>query len=79
MFTILLTASVYSILHIYTVALFKDIVRRQIGKRGIKVFTGVGRLLRKGDMNGDGLINKFELEKSLVDFRIDVPQGVSQP
>jgi len=54
-----------------------DITRQQIGKRGIKVYTGIGRLLRKGDLNGDGLINKFELEKSLVDFRVNIPQGVS--
>lgn len=64
-------------MHLQIAVLFKDVVRRQIGKRGIKVFTGIGRLLRKGDLNGDGLINKFELEKSLVDFRINIPQGVS--
>lgn len=54
-----------------------DIVKRQVGKRGIKLFTGIGRLLRRGDLNNDGLINKFELEKSLIDFRVNIPQDAS--
>lgn len=54
-----------------------EIVRQQIAKRGIRVFTGIGRQLRQGDLNGDGLLNKFELEKSLVDYHITVPQDVS--
>jgi len=41
------------------------------------VITGIGRQLRHGDFSGDGLLNKFELEKSLVDFHIGVPQDVS--
>lgn len=51
-----------------------EIVRLQICKKGIWTYTGIGRLLRKGDLNGDGIINKFELEKALIDFRITIPQ-----
>jgi len=54
-----------------------EIVRQQIAKRSIRVFTGIGRQLRQGDFSGDGLLNKYELEKSLVDFHITVPQDVS--
>ena len=54
-----------------------ELVRQQIVKRSIRVFTGIGQQLRQGDLNGDGLLNKFELEKSLVDFRITLPQRVS--
>ena len=54
-----------------------EIVRQQISTRGIRVFTGIGRQLRQGDLNGDGLLNKYELEKALVDFHIIVPQDVS--
>ena len=53
------------------------IVRQQIATRSIRVFTGIGRQLRQGDLNGDGLLNKYELEKSLVDFHISIPQDVS--
>jgi len=54
-----------------------EIVRQQIATRSIRVFTGIGRQLRRGDFSGDGLLNKYELEKSLVDFHISVPQDVS--
>ena len=54
-----------------------EIVRQQIVKRSIRVFTGIGRQLRQGDLTGDGLLNKYELEKSLVDFHISIPQEVS--
>lgn len=54
-----------------------EIVRQQIAKRSIRVFTGIGRQLRQGDLSDDGLLNKYELEKSLVDFHISIPQEVS--
>jgi len=52
-------------------------VRRQIASRGIHVFTGIGRQLRQGDLSADGILNKYELEKSLVDFHISIAQYVS--
>jgi len=54
-----------------------EIVRQQIAKRSIRVFTGIGRQLRRGDLSGDGLLNKYELEKSLVDFHVSIPQEVN--
>jgi len=54
-----------------------EIVRRQIGKRGVRAFTGIGRLLRRGDATEDGLLNKFELEKALIDFHINITEDVS--
>lgn len=54
------------------------IVRRQIPKRGLRVYTGLGRLFRKASkFNEDEKVNKYELEKGLIDFCIEIPQDVS--
>ncbi len=37
---------------------------------------GLERLLRQFDREGDGQINRVELEKALLDFHIDIPQEV---
>ena len=53
------------------------IVREQIKSRGIKVFTGLGRHLRQVAKDTDGAkVNKYELEKALINFHIQVPQEV---
>ena len=44
----------------------------------MKVLTGIGRLFRKQDSSGDGQMNKYELEKALIDYHINVDQDVSQ-
>ena len=53
-----------------------DCVRSQIRKRGIKVFMGLCALYQKLDEDGTGRLNKVELDKSLLDFHIEVPQEV---
>ncbi|CAH1799757.1 unnamed protein product, partial [Owenia fusiformis] len=53
--------------------LIQGSVRNKLKKRGIKTVTGLGSNFRKADRSGDGLINKFELEKSLIDFHIEIP------
>ena len=53
-----------------------DIVQAQIGQRGIKVWTGLGRYYRRLDEQHDARLNKYELEKGLIDFHIEVPQEV---
>lgn len=58
------------------VYLSSDIVRPQIQKRGVKVYTGLCRHYHRLDEAGDGQLNIAELEKSLIDFHIDVPQEV---
>ena len=37
----------------------------------------MGHLLRQLDQEGDGRLNKYELEKALVDYHIDVPNEVA--
>ena len=53
------------------------IVKHQIQKRGIRAWRGMGHLLRQLDQEGDGRLNKYELEKALVDYHIDVPNEVA--
>ena len=53
------------------------LVQRQLRKRGIKVWTSLARLFRQLDESGDGKLNKYELEKAMVDYHIDIPQEVS--
>ena len=57
---------------------FVDIVHEQIKRRGVKVWTNLGRHFRYLDANNqkDGRLNKCELEKGLIDFRIEIPQDV---
>ena len=55
---------------------YAGLVHRQIKKRGIKVLTGLGKLFHKLDENGDGRLNKYELEKALIDFHINIPDEV---
>lgn len=50
-------------------------MRHQILKRGIKTYTGIGRQMRRG-ATADGILNKYELEKALIDFHIQIPQEV---
>lgn len=54
------------------------IVRSQMKKRAVKAYTGIGRELRKlaAEARDNGKLNKFELEKVLVDFHISVPDQV---
>ena len=53
-----------------------DVVRSQIKNRGVKVFTGLLRRYSKSQDQDNGVINRYELEKGLIDFRIDIPQEV---
>ena len=53
-----------------------DVVQAQIRQRGIKVWTGLGRYYRRLDEQHDARLNKYELEKGLIDFHIEVPQEV---
>ena len=56
--------------------LFSACAQRQLKKRGSKTLMGLERLLRQFDREGDGQINRVELEKALLDFHIDIPQEV---
>ena len=51
-------------------------IRQQLRKRGVTVMTRLGRLLRSADESGDGKLNKYELEKALVDFHINIEDEV---
>ena len=62
-----------------------DLVYKQICQRGVIVFLGVGRQLRalfeseKGGAgkSNTGVLNMYDLEQSLIDFHINIPQAVS--
>ena len=41
------------------------------------MWTGLGRYYRKLD-EGNGQLNKYDLEKGLIDFHIELPQEVSK-
>jgi hypothetical protein len=45
-------------------------------KRGIKTITGLGRYYRKLDKSGSGILYKFELEKGLFTYHIELPPQV---
>lgn len=51
-------------------------VRRQISRRGIKVYLGLAHHLRTLADPDTGLINKYDLERSLVEYSIKVSQDV---
>ena len=40
------------------------------------MWTGLGRYYRRLDQEGDGRLNKYELEKGLIDFHVELPQEV---
>ncbi|XP_063403690.1 calcyphosin-2-like [Mytilus trossulus] len=48
-------------------------VRERLKKRGIKTVTGLGRYYRKLDKTGSGVLYKFELEKGMFTFHIELP------
>lgn len=48
-------------------------VQKKIRKRAIRTITGLGRFYRKADTTGTGVLFRFELEKGLFDFHIDLP------
>ncbi|KAH3747908.1 calcyphosin-2-like [Dreissena polymorpha] len=48
-------------------------VQKKIRKRAIRTITGLGRFYRKTDQSGTGVMYRFELEKGLFDFHIDMP------
>ena len=52
-------------------------VHGQLKKRGIRTITGLGSSLRELDRDRDGMINKVELEKALLEYHINIPQDVS--
>ena len=39
--------------------------------------TGLAKMFHKLDENGDGKLNKYELEKALIDFHVEVSDEVS--
>ena len=53
-----------------------DNVQKKIRKRAIRTITGLGRFYRKSDSSGTGVLFRFELEKGLFDFHIDMPPEV---
>ncbi|XP_052810752.1 calcyphosin-2-like [Mya arenaria] len=48
-------------------------VQKKIQKRAIKTITGLGRYYRQTAGTGSGVLYRFELEKGLFDFHIDLP------
>lgn len=54
----------------------QGVVQKQLRKRGVKVLTGLSRLFRRYDTSGDGQLNKYELEKALMEYRIDLEQDM---
>ena len=52
-------------------------VQKKIKKRAIRTITGLGRFYRKADTSGKGVLYRFELEKGLFDYHIDLPPDVS--
>ena len=55
---------------------FAASVHQQIRNRGIKVWMGLGRHFRSVDDSGEGVLNIVELDKGLVDYRVNVEQEV---
>ncbi|CAD5116098.1 DgyrCDS5024 [Dimorphilus gyrociliatus] len=45
----------------------------QLKRRGIRIFTGLARHFHSLDENGDGKLNRFCLEKSLIEFKLELP------
>lgn len=54
-----------------------ELIRAQVENRGIKTMTGLFHYLQKQDINGDGCLNKYELEKALIEYHIDVDDEVT--
>lgn len=48
-------------------------VQKKIRKRAIRTITGLGRFYRKADSSGTGVLYRFELEKGLFDYHIELP------
>lgn len=48
------------------------VVQEKIRKRGIKTYTGLSRYYRERDERGDGIMYRFQLEKGLFTFHIDL-------
>lgn len=55
------------------------VVQEKIRKRGIKTYTGLGRYYRERDERGDGIMYRFQLEKGLFTFHIDLDPEVTFP
>lgn len=55
----------------------QEAVREKLTKRGIKTVTGLGRYYRNLDKSGTGVLFKFELEKGLFTFHVELtPQDL---
>ncbi|KAL4233136.1 Calcium-dependent secretion activator 2 [Mactra antiquata] len=48
-------------------------VQKKIRKRAIRTITGLGRYYRTTDQTGSGILYRFELEKGLFQFHIELP------
>ncbi|XP_064617965.1 calcyphosin-2-like isoform X3 [Liolophura sinensis] len=51
-------------------------VRKLLKKRGVRTVMGLGHHCRKLDRNNTGLLPRFELEKALLHYHIDLGEGV---
>lgn len=40
------------------------------------MFMSLGKLYRNASQHDEGKVNKYELEKGLIDLRIEIPQEV---
>ncbi|KAK3096844.1 hypothetical protein FSP39_003894 [Pinctada imbricata] len=56
-----------------TIASVQAEVQKKLMKRGIKTYTGLGRYYRKLDDTNTGILYRFELEKGLFTYRIELP------
>lgn len=48
----------------------------QLKRRGIRFFTGLAKYFHTMDENGDGKLNRFCLEKALIEFKLELPMDV---
>ena len=53
-------------------------LQERLKKRAVKTVTNLSKYFRKMDKSGDGLLNKDELRAALHEFRLELPEEVSE-
>lgn len=66
--------SIQNIVNIF----FSAEVQEKIKRRGIKTYTGLGRYYRERDERGDAVMYRFQLEKGLFTYHIDLDPEVAR-
>ncbi|XP_067416022.1 calcyphosin-2 isoform X1 [Emydura macquarii macquarii] len=52
----------------------RDILKKKLSKRGVRVVTGLGKYFRQLDQKGDGALSKALFKQALMAFHLEVPE-----